>query len=234
MVTHVQTKTTVGASGTSSSVSISSTLGNTLVLGVDAYLSANTPFHVTSISDSHNTWNFSTANSNQNPPVGQSWDGNVTGLFLFGAVVGAAAVTSITVSFSSSLTYFDLVAYEFSGVPAGSVVTAAAASSTNTSASSVTTPAVTLPSGTALAAAGQTNDGNSGSSTTVGGSWTMDGGSDNCCAYQLSPGAGSLSATFTSTSSQNWPSSAILAIGPPAPSARPYTSLQAVKRSAYY
>lgn len=235
MVAHVQTQVTTGGSGTSAAVTISSTAGNTLAVVADAYIGSNTPFHITSISDSHNTWSPSTANSNQNPPVGQSFDGTNTGFIAINAFVGAAAITSLTVNFSASLIYIDLAVYEFSGVPAGSVIVAAGASSTNTSAISVTTPSVTVPANASFAVAAQTNDGNAGSNTSVGGSWTLDGGGDHFAAWQLSPAAGSLSATFTSTSSQNWPSSAILVVGPPPPVAQPqYMARQAVKRAAYY
>lgn len=219
MVTRVQTKPTIGASGTSASVTISTTAGNTLVIVADAYSSTNAAFHITSITDSAgNTWTFSTANSNSNPPVGQSWDGSFQGFVLIGAVVNAAALTSgtITVNFSASLAYCDLIVYEFSGVPAGSIISVANASSTNVSAASVTTPTVTVPSGASLAVAAQTNDGNAGSNTSVSSGWTTDTtiDTDHCSAWRVSPAAGSLSATFTSTSSQNWPSSAILVIGP--------------------
>lgn len=213
MVAHVQTQTNIGASGTSAAVTISSTGGNTLVLVADAYLGSNTPFHISSISDSHNTWNFSTATSNQNPPVGQSWSGADTGLIAIGAVVNAAAITSVTATFSASLVYLDLIVYEFSGVPSGATIEVAASSSTLVTAASVTTPSVTVPGGAALAVAAQTNLGNSGSNTSVSSGWTLDAGADNCAAYQLSPAAGALTATFTSTSSQQWPSTAILAIG---------------------
>lgn len=215
MVTHVQTVANDGTSGATPSVSITTTAGNTLILSVVAYVGANTPFHVSAISDTHNTWTFSSANSNANPPVGQSYDGSLTGVTLIAAVVNAAAVTSIQVTFTGATpTYVDLVAYEFSGIPSNSAITVANASSTNTSAISVTTPTVTVPSGSLLAVAAEANDGQAGSSTTVGGSWSLDGGTDKCAAYQITPSAGSLSATFSSTGSQNWPSTAILVIGP--------------------
>lgn len=210
-VTHVQTKTLVGGSGTSGSVSISSTAGNTLVLSVAAYSTTNATFTVTGISDSHNTWTFSSATSNQNPPVGQSWDGAVQGFSLLGAVVNAAAVTTVTVNFSKSIDYIDLTVYEFSGVTAGSVISVAASSSTSTSGTSKATPSVTAPSGAEVAVSTATNDGSV--ITGVSSGWTLDG-ADASTAYQVSPSAGSLSATFSGTASQEWPSSAILVIAP--------------------
>lgn len=234
MVAHVQTQTLIGGSGSSGAVTISTTAGNTLALVVDGYINANTPFHISSITDSHNTWTFSTGTSNQNPPVGQSYDGAYTGFIAIAAMVAAAAITSVTVNLSASTAYLDLAVYEFSGVPAGSSIVTAAASSTNTSAISVTTPTVTAPSGALFGVAAQTNDGNAGSNTSVSSGWTLDGGGDHFAAWQLSPSAGSLSATFTSTSSQNWPSTAILVVGSSALAGAPVVSGQAVKRAAYY
>ena len=212
MVAHVQTKSTIGGSGTTIAVTITSTPGNTLVLVTAAFSTTNTAFHVSSISDTHNTWQFSTANSNQNPPVGQSFDGDILGLSLIGAVINAAGVTSVTVTYSKSLDYIDAAVYEFSGVPGNAQLITAASSSTNLSGTSAATPSVTVPASASLAAALITNDG--ATITGVSGGWTLDGGSDNFAAWQVAPAPGSLAATF-SGGSQNWPSSAIAVIGPP-------------------
>jgi hypothetical protein len=213
VATHVQTVTSDGLlTGTSAAVSISSTAGNTLVVVLAAYVSTNTAYHVSSVTDTaSNAWTYSTLGSNQNPPVGSSWDGSLYGLSLIGAVVNASHVTSVTVNFSASVAYLDVILYEFSGVAAGSSILLAASSSTLVnSALSVTTAALAAPAG-ALAISTATQDGSTVSS--VSSPWTLDGGADHSAAYIASTSAGSLSATWTGAATQNWMSNAIAIIG---------------------
>ena len=221
MTTHVQ-DAGVETSGTSATVSITTTAGNAFLLSFDAFATGNTPFSISSVTDNasggSNSWTFSTAQQSQNPPAAGSFDSTHSqyGFTAVAACLPSAnggttkAFTSVTVTFSTATVYVGVNVSEFSGLPAGSVIMAAASTPTaQNGVTSYTTPVLTTLA-TALVFASTCSF---GPFTGVSSGYTLltaDG--DNNKAYNPAAAAGSVSNTFTG-SSNRIPASAIAAIG---------------------
>jgi hypothetical protein len=217
----------VGARNSGTTVAVTGltvTAGHAFTVSCRGYIASNTTIHLTSVADNasggSNTWTYSTSASSQNPAAAGSYDSTeaqyafaATAVCLPSANGGTTkAFTSVTVTFNVTTSFNAMLFSEFSGLPAGSVITAAA--STGTAQNGVTsyaTPVLTTPSASlALAATGAFSD-----FTGVTAGWTMqttDGNHD--AAYNLSAAAGSVSATFTG-SSNRVPCAVITAVGPP-------------------
>lgn len=211
MTTHVQDKS-ISGTNTSFTVPVTSAAGNTLICAATMWPAGNTPVNIVSVTDSTggaNTWLYSTAQQSQNPPAAGSYDAgkNGYGFTFVGCCVKAAPVTSVTVTISVS-TFADVGVSEFSGIPAGSRVLAAASSNTLQSGVTAYTPP-SLPglNGTQLVFAATSFF---GQFTGVSAGYTLLAYNDSIFAYSL---AASGVPAFTAGAANDAPSSAILAIG---------------------
>ncbi len=220
-VAHVQDASLGPGFSSTASITITSTSGNTLVVLVAAFQSSNAPFSITNIADSAgNTWVYSTAQSAQNPPASGSWDASASqyGFTAVACCVNAAAVTSVTVTFSAVLAWDAVTVTEFSGVPANaSMLTAAASSVLASGATSYAPPSVvtTGAAGTVLVVA-VTTSANSWASVTAGYTLISVGGTS--AAAWGAPAAGTQTVTFTGTAKDvNSSAIAAIAIPPPVP-----------------
>jgi hypothetical protein len=244
---HVQDQHAPNALGSATfATTISSTAGNGLVCYMTVWQSGNNPISISSIADNAsggtNVWQYSTAQQSQYPPAGGSFSVTESqyGFTAMGVCLPSAqptratkAVTQVTVTFSAAVTSFGEVGVsEFSGLPAGSVLSAAAASGTlATAATSYTTPAIAVPS-TALVVA-NTSFFNQWTGVTSG--YTLLSYADTLGAYDVAVAPGSRSVAFTGTPAGDVPSSAIVAIGPAgSPRLLAATPPAALVRSAVY
>lgn len=216
--TLVQSAVGQGNDDTSQAAAISTTAGNAYVVTFAAWQVTDTPFTVSSVSDTAgNTWNYATqagvydSAANAYAISGIAWclpsmqgTGNTT-----------KAVTAIQVDWSIEVTdWGECVALEFAGVPTNATVLGAA--STNTIASNVTsytTPSITAtttPSFNPVLAVANTSS--FGEFTAVSSGWTAIVGSDTIGAYNLAASSGSVSVTATQAAN-DIPTSNIIAIG---------------------
>jgi hypothetical protein len=221
MTALAQDQANSGSSVSSVAVTISSAAGSTLVAVISGYITGSTPFNLSSVTDTAgNTWTYSTAAGSQNPPASGSYDSTRGdyGLCAIACCIGARAVTSVTFTFSATVGFAGIAVLEFSGLPAGSQVLAAASAGIDSSGTSYTTPSVT----TATASLAIACTSCFGSFSSVSSGWTIEPNSDTA-AYSLAAPPGLVSCTLTSGSTQRTPSSAILAIG--AAAAAPYSLL---------
>ena len=133
--------------GTTSTVSITSTLGNTLVVCGDWYSGGTACTGISAIGDTAgNNWTYATSDS-QNPPSAHVDDGgNYYGSFV-AWTIAAAVVTSVTVTFQSSGQFTHIDVSEWAGI--NSADTAASASGT------IATSGPTTPAGLTLAQNGE-------------------------------------------------------------------------------
>jgi hypothetical protein len=219
VTTHVQDGTAQTGGGTTFTVPITTTAGHCLVLYATQWVTSNTALHIVSISDTAgNTWNYSTATANQNPPVNGSYDASVTqyGMTAIACCLVANAVTSVTVVLSGSGDFAEVQVQEFSGLPAGARVLGAASNGTLASGvSSITTPSVNAPSGSPVLVCVNTSLLN-GEWTGASSGYTLLSFTDTLAAYNVAATAGSaVSCTLTTGATWDVPSSAILVIGAP-------------------
>lgn len=219
MTALVQSQHAPNGGATSFTVSITSAAGNALVCYITAWRSGSGAFSLTSVADSAgNTWAYSSAAQNQNPPAGGSYDSAQSqyGFSAIAVCAAAAAVTSVTVTLSAGVSYGEVGVSEFSGLPSGSGILAAASSGTLASGvTSYTVPSVSVTSGALAVATASPFNGFSG----VSSGWSLLTYTDSDAAYNLSA-SGTVQPVFTGPSS-DVPSSAIVAIGaggsPPPP-----------------
>lgn len=235
--------------GTSSPLvlSVTNTAGNALILTIEAYVSGSGPLSVSSVTDNasggSNTWQYSTATSNQNPPVNGAIVGGSYGMAAIAVCLPSdnggtvKTFTQVTVTFNTAPTGTAYVGVsEFTGVPAGTVIDNAASNAPLTSGLSFTTPAVvtTGPSDVVMAVTAQDIAWSSVNSPYT----AVNSFTDPDAAYAVSQAAGSQSATFNAGSSNEVWACSILAIGVPAatflapPNRRPRG--QAVNRASTY
>jgi hypothetical protein len=217
----------VGARNSGTTVAVTGltvTAGHAFTVSCRGYIASNTTIHLASVADNasggSNTWTYSTSASSQNPAAAGSYDTTET-QYAFAATAvclpsanggTTKAFTSVTVTFNVATSFNSMLFSEFSGLPAGSVITRAASTSTaQNGVTSYTTPVLTTPSTSlVLAATAAFSD-----FTGVTAGYTMqttDGNHD--AAYNPSAAAGSVSATFTG-SSNRVPCAVITAVGQP-------------------
>lgn len=223
--TLVQSVIGQGGGVPNQAAAIATTAGNAYVMTFSAWMADSTPLGITSVFDTAgNTWAFSTATFNQNPPIaanGSSGGGYaVSGIAwclpsMQGTGNTTKAVTAIQVDWSTPpSSWGEVVALEFAGVPTNA--TALAAASTNTIASSVTsytTPSITAtttPSSNPVLAVANTSS--FGEFTAASAGWNLIVGSDTIGAYNLAASSGSVSVTFTQAA-HDVPGSQIVAFG---------------------
>ncbi len=193
-------------------LSITTSAGSLLVAAIEGFIYSNTPFGLTSVTDSAgNTWTYSILDSSQSPPAGGSYSasGGYYGLSAIAWCLNAQAVTSVTVTAGSNVQFS---VSEFSGVPAGATVDAAAASSVLAAGvTSYSAPAIS-PTGSADVLVAVANS--SVHWTGVSSPWTFYGADNVGMAWLITSAAGTYQPTW-SGASQDATSSAVLAIGVP-------------------
>lgn len=236
MTALVQSQQAPNADGSATYVIPVSTAGGSgdaIVVYITIWMLGNAPISISSVSDNasggSNTWRYSTAQQNQNPPAGGSY-APAENQYGFSAIAvclpsdngGATkAVTAVTVVMSTAVTAWgEIGGSEFSGLPAGSALLSAAASGTLvTSVSSYTTPSV-APQSTALVVAATSVLNQDWSSVTGG--YALLSYSDTLAAYDTAVAAGTSAVAFSySGTATDVPSSALVAIGPPPTAVQP-------------
>jgi len=217
----------VGARNSGTTVAVTGltvTAGHAFTVSCRGYIASNTTITLVSVADNasggSNTWTYSTSANNQNPAAAGGYDSTeaqyslvATAVCLPSANGGTTkAFTSVTVTFNVATSFNSMLFSEFSGLPAGSVITAAASTSTaQNGVTSYTTPVLTTPSTSLVLAATAAYSNFSG--VTAGYTMQTTDGNDDA-AYNPAAAAGSTSATFTG-SSNRVPCAVITAVGQP-------------------
>lgn len=200
---------------------ISTTGGNTLVLEFTAWMTGNNPVHLASVSDSAgNVWNYTTsAQNNGSAPAGGAYDSgnNLYAFTTIATCVDAAAITSITVTTSATVTGSgEGCVQEISGLPPQAAVPAAWSTNADvTGVTSYTVPAVAPESPFPVAVFTCTSGINSEFTAASNGFTVLTVGSDTIAAYRLAITAGAINTTLSGSPSSNVPSAVTLAIGTP-------------------
>lgn len=170
MVTHVQDVNGAG-SGNTATVNITTTVGNTLVLTVKSIgnLTDNpSSYGISSVIDSAgNNWQYSSAVSNQIPPVDGAPTNTIYGRYTMCGIAyctNAQAITSVTATFSNVAAFFSYACaleFTFTNAPTNiSFLTSAANSGYIPSSTSVTSPTITWNTPTECVAVGCTASSN--------------------------------------------------------------------------
>jgi len=205
------------SSATISADDFTTTAGNTLILEVGCWSTADSPFGIAGITDSAgNDWAYSTSAYSQNPPAAGSWDAG-DGLYGFCALascIDAAAIDSVTVVFTATdVNWAEGNLTEVTGLPLGSVVLAgASADAIATGVTEYSPPSVTVASpGAVLAVA--LSSAVDAEFTAASGGFTILNIGDTIGAINATAAAGTISTELSGSSSCNVPSGAMLAIG---------------------
>jgi hypothetical protein len=134
-----------GIDANTNTISHASRAGHTLVAVIGAYSHTGSAFGITGITDSAgNTWTFSAGTSNQNPPAASGVNG-YSALAAIAYCKNANAVSSITATVGNTCFDFRLTVYELA--QSNPAVTGSASNIPNTSASTYTSPSVTVGAG---------------------------------------------------------------------------------------
>jgi hypothetical protein len=192
-------------------VSISTSAGWTLIAAVSAYTSADVTNHIVSMSDSAgNTWDYSTALNNQNPPVSGGMDGSGSfyGLAAIAVCTDAEAVSSVSVTLAEAPFDYRLTIIAFGDMPPGAAIDAATALAAGVTEADYTTVAATASAADDIAVA----------VATPADGWTSADspfvyqGTDLVSGWAQNLPAGSRACTFLSSTSQGIAGSAMLLI----------------------
>jgi len=218
-----------GGASTSYTINVSSTLQQSACFAmISAWVTGNNPFHLVSVTDNasggSNTWTFSTADNNQNPPAAGAYDSG-TNKYGFTAVAvclpdptsgnSPKPFTQVTVTMSATIPTSQLQVgfVEMTDMWPGSVIQDAASDNTVTTVGATyTTPSVTTTNG-AVSIATTSYLGNMSS---AGSGWSLEGaGSQDASKPSIPVGTTAVTFTPSSPGSFNLQSSAIIAVGPP-------------------
>lgn len=213
------------STGTTTTVSITTTAGNSLIAQITVWMTGNNPASIASVVDSAgNTWTVSTAQQSQYPPAAGSFSSS-NSQYGFSATAWCLpsgnrgttkSITTVTITLAGIGTgvFWEAGVSEFSGLPTGSVaLTAASKNVLATAVSSYTTPTIY----TNVTTLGIANTADFGEFTGISSGWVINNYGDTISGYSLSVPAGNVSVTFTQSTTGDVPSSAIVAFGPPLP-----------------
>jgi hypothetical protein len=218
-LSQVQSSNPHSIDSATSTVTIATAAGSTIVLGIVAIVGENTPLAVVSVSDTaSNTWTYSTEQASQSPPANGSYYtlNSYYGFAAIAVVTDAAAVTQITVELNETIVstnngLFSLVAYEFTGVASGSALDGAASAGVsffNEFTAAIYTAGITSDIVVVAAAS------NFGFNGVTPDTYTI--GPVNNTAYAIVSSPGTQTVTMSYTSEQEISGWAILGVGNPA------------------
>lgn len=152
-----QTETDVTVAATSSTKSLTTTTGNTLIMLVS--IAAGATASLSSVTDSaSNTWVIPSTDPNANPPANFVSGSNT--YFAMAYALNATAITSVTVTISASKT-FSYNVVEFSGILSASAVDQSASVSNSVSGTPLLTPSITTTNANDLIIGGMSASNNS-------------------------------------------------------------------------